>query len=73
MMKIKLWKKFGTRVRIVELYNMFEVQIRDKYNLKWHKLREFKTFKEALCQKHHYIRVVLIKDFGLIVRYRKKH
>jgi len=71
-MKTRLLKKVSKRIRIVTNdMNWFNVEIQDAYT-KWHKFREFKTFKDALYQKRHYIRTVLIKDFGLKTRYNKR-
>ena len=70
-MKTRLLKKVNSRIRIVKKNSIFVVEVCDAYT-KWHKFREFKTFKDALYQKRHYIRTVLIKDFGLKTRYNKR-
>jgi len=69
---VKIWKKFATRIRIIEFDDKFNVEIRNKYNRNWHKLRDFKTFKEALCQKHFYMKTLLFKDFGIRSKYNIK-
>jgi len=71
-MKTRLLKKVNNRIRIITNdRDWFNIEVRDAYT-KWHKVREFKTFGEAHLQKKHYIKNILIKDFGLEARYKQK-
>lgn len=71
-MKTKLLKKIESRIKIIDSENGYEVHIKDNISKNWHLIRKFKKFGDALYQKHHYVRAILMKDLGVIIRYRKK-